>query len=255
MNPLNYTGRLIKEIAIVNKILPTDQFYHWLLGILESLPDLVREKSLGAVDIKFGDSFEVNWQGQKLKFNSLSFGVVREIYGHCCYANPGELEGSKHILDLGGNGGAFTLFALAEAPNAKVHAVEAQGDLIEILKHNVQQNGYLDRLTTETAIVGGIYNSWTKEQKKKNPDIDIFDIREYLNRVGYCDFIKCDVEGAEFLLFDENLDWTQAVKTMVLEYHPVWGSPEKLKTDLEESGFQVRQVDHGCLGYFYCSRV
>lgn len=254
MSIFTTTKRLIKELQLVSQILPSDQYYRWLSGIPLNLRALIQKKSLGAVDNTFGYSFNVKWAERQLKFDNLDFGVVREIYGHCCYAKPGDLKNAKHILDLGANGGAFSLFALVEAPLAKVHAVEVQAELIQILQHNVQQNGCADRLTVETSVVGGFYNAWIQGQHQKNPDLKVFNVHDYINRVGYCDFLKCDVEGGEFPLFQGDLSWTDAVQSMAIEYHPEWGSVGELNEILKNQKFHVRQVDHGCLGYLYCSR-
>lgn len=248
-------NRFFKEIQLVSRILPSDQYYRYLYCIASNFPTLVQKKSLGIVDSTFGESFTVKWREHKLKFDKLGFGVAREIYGHCCYAQPGDLKNAKHILDLGANGGAFTLFALVEAPQAKVCSVEAQSDMVNVLQYNAEQNGYSDRLTIETAVVGGFFNDWTQEQRHKNPELQVFKIHDYINRVGCCDFLKCDVEGGEFYLFQGDLNWTNTVQTMAIEYHPECGSVSELEKILKEQGFKVKKVDHGSLGYFYCSRA
>jgi len=254
MSSFSSATRLASELKLVSKILPPDQYKRWLGGLLSNIPTILKKKSLGIVDEVFGESFVVNWAGKRLRFDNLGFGVVREIYGHCCYVQPGELKNARNILDLGANGGAFSIFALAEAPQAKIHAVEAQMLMSEALSHNAQQNKYSERLTIETAVVGGFHNDWTQKERIKNPNLQIFDISSYMERVESCDFLKCDVEGGEFSLFQGDLDWTQVVKSMAIEYHPGCGAVDELENKLCDLGFHVRRADHGCLGYFYCSR-
>jgi hypothetical protein len=72
--------------------------------------------------------------------------------------------------------------------------------------------------------------------------------------VGVCDFLKCDVEGGEFKLFQGDLTWTLSVKSMSLEYHPNKGNPNELEKILKSQGFKVKRIDHRDLGYFYCTR-
>lgn len=255
MSIITTANRFVKELQLVSQILPADQYYRWLSGIPFNLPTLIQRKSLNIIDSTFGHSFSIKWAKRQLKFDELDFGVVREIYGHCCYAQPGDLKNARHILDLGANGGAFTLFALVEAPQAQVHAVEVQADMAQVLQHNVQQNGCTDRLTMEIAVVGGFYNAWTQTQGQKNPDLKVFNIHDYISRVGRCDFLKCDVEGGEFPLFQGDLSWIEAVDKMAIEYHTDWGSVDDLEEKLRTSGYHICKADHGCLGYFYCSRV
>ena len=150
--------RFLFEIFLVSKILPFRQFIKWVSAIPSNLPTLLKTKSMGILDEHFGTSFDVLWIGKRLHFNGLGFGVVMEIYGHLCYIDKGKLKEATNILDLGGNGGAFTMFALVEAPNAKIHAVEAQAEVLKILQQNVKQNGYEGRVTSECAVVGGFYD-------------------------------------------------------------------------------------------------
>lgn len=247
-------NRLLNEVRIVRQILPKHLFIRWLKGIFKCFEDLVEYKSLGALDKNFGDSFEIVWNDQKLHFEHLDFGVVREIYGHLCYAQKGELKEAHHILDLGANAGAFTIFALVEAPHAQVHAVEAQLELAEIAKHNIQVNRYEERAVVECALVGDFDDEWTNSLLENNPTLTKFDIWSYISSVGTCDFLKCDVEGAEFQLFQGDLSWTQAVKNMALEFHPTKGDVDELEKRLKAHNFQVQRVEHSCLGYFYCTR-
>jgi FkbM family methyltransferase len=250
----NNFNRFIKELLIVKNILPFSSFLRWMSGIPKCAKALSKTKSLGVLDDEFGNSFVVLWNNKYLRFDNLGFGVVREIYGHNCYVKKGELKEAHHILDLGANGGAFTVFALTEAPNAEVYSVEAQPELIEILKNNIEQNGYEKRAVIECAVVGGFYDEWTKSLRESHPQVKEFNIHEYISHVGTCDFLKCDVEGGEFPLFEGDLTWTQAVKRMALEYHPNQGNVDELEKLLNQQGFQIKKVDHGVLGYFYCTR-
>ncbi len=251
---LSHLNRLIEEFWLVSQILPSNLFIRWISGGSKCLKLIAKTKSLGALDRVFGESFDIFWNGKKLHFDRLDFGVIREIYGHLCYATKGQLKEAHHILDLGANGGAFTVFALAEAPHAEVYAVEAQSELAQIVKHNVKQNGYLERAVVECAVVGGFYDDWTKSLLTLNPQVKEFDIRKYISRVSTCDFLKCDVEGGEFPLFQGDLTWTQAVKCMVLEFHPTQGNVDELEKILKAQDFKVKRVEHSCLGYFYCTR-
>ena len=251
---LNNLYRFSNELLLVKKLLPLPLYIRWISGITKYFNILLETKSLGVLDKSLTKSFSIRFNNKKLYFKNLDFGVIREIYGHLCYAKLGELKNAKYILDLGANGGAFTIFALAEAPQAQVYAVEAQSEFVNIIKYNVQQNLYENRIVVKCAVVGGFYDDWTQSLLKSNPKIQEFNIYEYIETVGTCDFLKCDVEGGEFYLFQGDLSWTQAVKSMALEYHPDKGDPDELEKILQSQGFIVKRADHKHLGYFYCTR-
>lgn len=254
MKAINDLIRLLQEFLIVSKILPPSDFIRWISGATQCLNKLAKTRSLGALDLVFGESFDVLWNEKTLHFDNIGFGVFSEIYGHLCYAAKGQLQQASHILDLGANGGAFTIFALEEAPNAQVYAVEAQSELVAAAKHNVKQNGYEERAIIECAVVGGFYDEWTQKMLAKTPELQKFDIQKYISSVGVCDFLKCDIEGGEFSLFQGDLSWTRAVKNMVLEFHPTKGDVDELEKTLNAQGFRVKRENHSCLGYFYCTR-
>jgi FkbM family methyltransferase len=251
---LNDFNRFIEELWLVKKILPSSLFIRWFSGLFKSLDVVFKTKSLGIVDTIFGESFDIYSSNKKLHFDNLGFGVIREIYGHLCYVKHGQLRQAKNILDLGANGGAFTIFALLEAPEAQVYAVEAKSEFIDIILHNTKQNGYENRVVTQCAVVGGFYDDWTQSLLTSNPQIKEFNIYEYIEEVGTCDFLKCDVEGGEFHLFEGDLSWTKAVKSMALEYHPDKGDVDELEKILQSQGFNIKRTDHRNLGYFYCTR-
>ncbi|MBF0280752.1 MAG: FkbM family methyltransferase [SAR324 cluster bacterium] len=246
--------RLLQEITIVFRLLPLCYFFSWFFGGIRCFKILLKTRSVGILDQLLGSSFEVTWNHQRLRFDQLDFGVVREIYGHLCYAKPGELKNARHILDLGANSGAFTVFAALEAPEGQIEAIEIQSHLVRSAKLNVEQNHCEKKVNVRCAAVGSAHNQWVQTVLKEDPQIEIFDIENYISKVGTCDFLKCDVEGGEFSLFAGNLDWTRAVKKMALEYHPTEGDVDRLEQTLKKQGFDVKRVDHSCLGYLYCSR-
>ncbi|MGI0080868.1 MAG: FkbM family methyltransferase, partial [Nitrososphaerales archaeon] len=52
------------------------------------------------------------------------------------------------------------------------------------------------------------------------------------------DFLKLDVEGAEFLLF-ERTDWLSIVRRVVMEVHPTLGSLSRIISILKNRGFAI----------------
>ena len=252
---LNDLTRLLRELKIVFHLLPWTAFLFWIFNGFRCVPILLKTRSVGILDQMFGTSFKIQWNRQILHFEQLDFGVVREIYGHLCYAKQGELKEAHHILDLGANSGAFTVFAAIEAPDARIEAVEIQSHLVQAIQHNVIQNRCEDRVSVRCAVVGGSHNQWTKSVLKDHPEIKKFDIEEYIAQVEVCDFLKCDVEGGEFLLFEGRLNWTKAVQKMALEFHPQEGDVNRLEETLKRQGFDVTRIDHSALGYFYCTRT
>lgn len=247
--------RFARALGRVRKVLFPRDLSRWVRCFLQTFPDVLQTRSLGPVDELFGNSFCVRFGSTRLHFADTSFGLIREIFGQHCYAQPKELHGASRILDLGANSGVFSVFALACAPRARVHAVEAQPKLVSHLKGNVSRNGFARRHQAEWAVVGGAWDDWTRQLMGTHPDLPVFDPEKLFQRDGdYC-FCKCDVEGAEFQLLRQQPRWLARIRRLALEYHGDFRSGEELQHVLEEHGFRVRRSDHRHLGYLHAGRI
>ncbi len=253
---MNTLSRFLREKRAVKKLLRPKQYRRWLKGAIHNLPSLLLSRSLSPMDQYLGESLEFRApNGEWIQTTGASFGVVREIFGHCCYSPAEVLKNANHILDLGGNAGVFTLFSLACAPRARLHTVEAQPHYIPVIKANVALNGFGGRVTIENAIVGGACSSWTRSLRHEYPEIGDFSPEDYIRRVQVCDFLKCDVEGAEYTLFSGDLSWLAGVRRIALEYHGAWNEGSNLGRRLNQVGYKTQQASHGKLGYIFATRT
>jgi hypothetical protein len=252
MNPL---AKFLREKRNVERLLAPADYRRWRGLVWRSLPSVLARRSLGIVDDRMGEHLAFRSPaGQELRTSGASLGVVREIFGQHCYATPAELRDARHILDLGGNAGVFTLYALSCAPAAQVHTVEAQPAFIPVITANVAANGFAARSSVENALVGGAWNEWAQGLRAAHPQIGDFNPARYFSTVGECDFLKCDVEGAEFAFFSGDLAWLRQVRQIALEYHGDWAAGTRLGDAIAAVGFEVRQATHGSLGYVFARR-
>jgi hypothetical protein len=252
----NSLTQLLQERSRVQRLLTPQGFLRWNFLMIQALPRIISRKSLGPIDEGMGECLEFYAADRRLlRMSGCSFGVVREIFGQNCYVDPAKIADARRILDLGGNAGAFALYALSSAAYARVHVVEAQPQFIPIIRDNVEQNGFAARVSLENALVGGAYNEWSRAIRRAHPHIRDFDIAKYLSGVGSCDFIKCDIEGGEYVFFTGDLSWTRLVRRIALEYHGTWSSGTNLKQKLISHGYSVQQREHGRLGYLLAERL
>lgn len=146
----------------------------------------------------------------------------------------------KVIIDGGANIGLFSVFMKNRYPDARIIAVEPDGDNHAMAVKNLQ--GYND----VTVIKSGLWNKsallkvhdkfnqgkWAmvvEETTDQNdatavPAISINDIIHQYN-LDKIDLLKLDIETAEKYLFDEGSEqWLPKVKTLVIELHD-WIEP------------------------------
>lgn len=242
-----------REIWNVFRVLEARSFFKWLWLLLVLSPRAMRAGSLGVVDEAFGSPVRFRTAGRVFSFAGCSLGLVREIIGNECYAGAKDLRGCRTILDLGSNCGVFAVFGLANAPAARVVAVEAQPDLVAVAKANVEQAGFASRAVFLNAYAGE-ENAFIRELVGGDPHVSRFSPEAYIAQAGECDFMKCDIEGAEYHLITPSATWLRRVKRISLEYHGGWAEGAELGKILEGHGFQVSQRTHGNLGYLQCAR-
>lgn len=122
------------------------------------------------------------------------------------------------VLDIGANIGYFTLkFARLVGPRGRVYAFEPDPISFEILKRNVQSNGYKNVVLEPMAVSNVSAQAFLHRDKYNNldhqlvnefrslKDISVKTIRldDYFQAIPESiDFIKLDIQGAEVLALD-----------------------------------------------------
>lgn len=161
------------------------------------------------------------------------------------------LQPGWKVLDLGGNIGAFTL--QAAAAGATVDTYEPMPDNFRLLLENVHRNGF-DRQTvrlTEGAVsdkvgrlrlhrkAGSSSAFW--HTGEPSVDVDTYGIAEVLAKAGPIDLLKCDIEGAEFTVFEAmTAEHFAQIKRVVMEYHDFENFDHiTLVRQLRRHGFEV----------------
>lgn len=243
--------KLTGEIRNLFGLLEWPQFLRWLGLLLALSPKVLRSGSLGVVDEAFGERIRFRTGGRFFSIEHGALGVVREIIGSQCYVRAEDLCGCRNILDLGSNCGVFTLFCLANAPEANVVGVEVQAALVDVARQNIEKAGFSKRAFFQNAYAGE-EDDFIKNLAAGSGETVRFSPEAYIARVGKCDFMKCDIEGAEYSLITSTSTWLHHVRKISLEYHGTWEQGFELGNVLRGHGFTVSQHLHGNLGYLSC---
>jgi FkbM family methyltransferase len=166
-----------------------------------------------------------------------------------------EIGRNDIVLDLGANVGTFTLYAALKAVEGLVVAVEPNPSLFEMLKQNVAVNG-INNVMLLNALVGdkdGQSKFYMLDSggsvregystKGKEVELTSYRISSIMDKYGIqsVDFVKMDIEGAEFDIFRGDVASLKRVKKLSMEVHPDWGSIEDVLRQLISSGFMVDQ--------------
>jgi len=208
------------------------------------------------------DSGECRLLGYRISYpnQSHAFALLHEVFVHAPYA-PGELPPRPRIIDCGANIGCSLIFFKACAPNASILAIEAAPDSFAYLERVVTLNA-LEDVTLVQAAVTGHDGTVTLHSAPGDPGsitasvsagwggpfeqtVPARRLSSFID--GPVDFIKLDVEGAEYEVIDDLVATGRLalVHAMAIECHEVGRSddaPASLVAQLEQSGMRVTMV-------------
>ena len=245
--------RFLKELCGIWRHSDLKTFLPYACKIIEQAPEIIRTRSLLCVDAAMKDRTcrFTPLRGTTVDLDGCYFSGAREIYCRGVYfALPGFGIGRKDVsVDLGANAGVFT--TLAALRGKKVIAVEAQSEFIPLIRQNLLRNHCLGKASVEFGLMGSTTGTLSDPAERKNcshwgEEAPELSLPELLRRhdVTRVDFLKIDIEGSEFALFDGDCEWLKIVRKVVLEVHCRFGNVNSLRSRLENGGFQVWLVDN-----------
>jgi FkbM family methyltransferase len=156
------------------------------------------------------------------------------------------------ILDCGANIGISTLYFAINHPNSTIYAFEPDKSIFELLAKNVQDNKlpnvvlYNDAIWTENIELSfsnkGSEASQIDTTGVSATKVNAIQFSEYLSKFEKIDFVKMDIEGAEFNVIKDCANQLYKIDNLFLEYHGTSSETEKLTTLLDivnKAGFKV----------------
>jgi len=167
---------------------------------------------------------------------------IRRIY----YFGAGRSD--PLILDCGSNIGVSILYFKHLYPDARVVGFEPDTQVFPYLEKNVESNGLQGIRLVRAALSSneglveffsdGRYGSGLAEQVATGGEpgwtrskVSSVRLRNYLNEP--VDFLKMNIEGAEYEVLKDSEEMLDRVKEMVIEYHHLPGLPRTLHKILE----------------------
>ena len=157
------------------------------------------------------------------------------------------------VVDIGANAGAFCI----RASRFSDHVIAVEPLIPDILSKNIALNK--SRVAVlELALGDGSIKmvEWDGIQKTIRTNT----LDSIIDRAGGCDFLKCDCEGAEWLIRPGDLDGIRRIE-MEIHIPPICGPPNPALLDYISREFEFR-LDHvpahgplGLMGYLHAERI
>lgn len=191
---------------------------------------------------------QLGWPFQRLTVDGARFRVrrqtadkhfVKDVFIAEEYTPRGfEINETDTVVDVGGNIGAFAVFAARRAQRGRVISIEPVSENFSLLVHNLLVNGCRNATSVRAAIarVAGplpihlsgegsgshSIHPTLLETTKHSEEVDGLTLADIFSRfeVQRCDFLKLDCEGAEFEILEGLPDDVGArIGKVAMEYH------------------------------------
>jgi FkbM family methyltransferase len=138
-----------------------------------------------------------------------------------------KLPDHPYIIDCGANIGLSVIYMKKNYPNAEIVAFEPDDLNFKILKKNIDASGYLNiNLRNEAVWIentkvyfssSGTTDSRISHSSSGSMEVTATRLKDLLTRK--IDFLKIDIEGAEFQVVKDISDKLDLVDNMFVEYH------------------------------------
>lgn len=185
-----------------------------------------------------------------IKFNSvpeLLYGVD-EIFVNNIYSL--ELNSRQPVIfDCGGHIGLSAIYFKRQYPNALVTVFEPDRDNFELLKYNLASQGYGDVILRNEAVWKEntvlTFSSEASMSSKivlgnKTGTVDIKAVRLKDEITTEIDFLKMDIEGAEYEVLKDIKERLHLLRNLFIEYHGLFSQQDELMQILQwvtDAGF------------------
>ena len=204
-----------------------------------------------------------------LRPGTSDFGIFWEIFIDRFYdpllnCHPeNSVPSVQTVIDLGGNCGLFTLFALSYFPEARILTVEPDAGNMDVCRLNtghaashrvILKQACAAATSGEVSLCrSGLPACYTMIAPCCSSDrIRAMTVPELLDDAGIhgkIDILKCDIEGAEKELFADCRDWIGRVQCISIELHAPY-TVQHFQQDLARNaaGFDIihhRDCGHG----------
>jgi FkbM family methyltransferase len=160
---------------------------------------------------------------------------LKEIFIEEMYRQ--ELKANPYIIDCGANIGLSIIYMKQQYPYAEILAFEPDETNFQLLSKNVDSFGYgdvnlckeaiwIDNTTLRFSSQGTMTSKIEMGAGAGTIEVKAIRLRDLLNRE--VDFLKIDIEGAEYKVLCDIADKLFLVKNMFLEYHGTFAQNKEL---------------------------
>jgi FkbM family methyltransferase len=268
--------RLADDVIQTWHAMPKSQALRWYGAVVQHAPTVVRERKFYSADYAMRGVLRFHLLGRDLDVDVDSinttagngYAFLREFFVRRIYFREFKQLSFDSCLDLGCNTGVVSsLLKQLAGPKGQVVGVDP---------FTYPDNTYRAKLESVPGLKlhRGVLcgESMRHDSAALHAMCDPFEfdtnlaitVEELMSLYGikHVDFLKMDIEGAEFGIFRDSVRWLDGVDNLAMEVHNTVGDPTEIIQRLKENGFRVKWLDDGGYptgernaGYIYASKI
>lgn len=256
----------MKKIEKVFKTIRYIKYLPKIISQIKNWPDFILHYSglkKGAAEYIFRNGIQIKAE------DPVSAATIVVVFIKKDYGN---IHDDSVVIDVGANIGVYSIFAAA-ARNTTVYAYEPAPKNFYLLEENIRLNKLENRifpfnfgiaakkekrklylgespfhsfLPAKESPFNALYHNIEENRKQKYSEINCISLKDVFeeNKIGRCDLLKIDCEGAEYeILYNLPDEYFRKIKEIRLEYHNYLNNKkntgDSLRRFLEEKGFAV----------------
>ncbi|MDO9375070.1 MAG: FkbM family methyltransferase [Ferruginibacter sp.] len=165
---------------------------------------------------------------------------LKEIFVENIYRQ--KLQQGAYILDCGANIGMSIVYLKTQFPDAKIIAFEPDETNFNLLQKNIGSFGYSNVELHKAAVwsenttllFSNESSMGSKVETSANENtikVSALRLKDFIDRD--VDFLKIDIEGAEYVVLEDIAEQLHFVKNMFLEYHGTFSQNVELARMIE----------------------
>jgi SAM-dependent methyltransferase len=258
------------------RAMPKSQAVHWYAAVLRHAPTVLRERKFYSADADMSGKLRFNLLGRDFTvdvdaINSTAgngYAFLREFFVRRIYFRAFQRMDFDTCMDLGCNMGAVSMFLRQlGGPNGRVVGVDPltyPGSTFRAMA--VATPGFTfdqrvlcgESIRHNQAALHAMCDPYDFDVRLAATVEEVMDAHD-LRRIN---FLKMDIEGAEFDIFRDSSRWLDRVENLAMEVHNQAGDPRDIIQRLEQAGFRVKWLDDSgypveprYAGYIYASKT
>jgi len=252
--------------------MPKSQALRWYSAVLRHAPTILRERKFYSADHKMQGILHFNLLGRSFSIdthaNGNSYPFLREFFVRQIYFREFKQLNFDTCLDLGCNVGEVSSFLRQLAgPHGRVVGVDPLTYPGNLVRAKIATT---PGITIHQGVLCG--ESLRHDPEALSVMCDPYDFDSNLAitveeamktyELHHIDFLKMDIEGAEFDIFRDSVRWLDGVDNLAMEVHNAIGDPGEIIQRLQQQGFRVKWLgadgyptSSRQAGYIYASKI